>query len=211
MTDTVQTPAPVAPKKCDISQVLTAVTLELIKQSPENTGVRSMVHSELLRPIPKELVTFDTIKDWVEKTIDKPAGSIDDLGGLIPPTQNEAEAFRINVRCSEDQVGTACWTEHVHGSANYAISRRELQGIIAEAIGNGEDLSGLVERVQEYFQEEAADHNPHMESDSGPHYDDHETTERDNFSASVDRGQLGNLILNYLRVNDREALEALRS
>jgi hypothetical protein len=141
------------PKKCDIRLVLPANVIELLQSAPHNDTVRTLVEQKLKlqTPIPKELLTFEAIKDWVENTVSS------DVVKVV------SHPLVAAISKSATQYGKCSYSVSVSGSGAVHIPDKALIEMVEEADGDGDVF---VELVRDYISE-----HEEVEMDSDGNYD----------------------------------------
>jgi hypothetical protein len=190
-------------RKCRIEQVLTAPLIELVRTAPVNEVVRTQVHAQVLLPIPAEHVTFEAIKQWVETTIDPKVAVPQRLGGLSIPQVHQAAAnpgeLTMLVEYSEVEYGSCHYSVSRYGSNDYTLNAEEMAELVAEADGSLDRLHGM---VREALANACMEDRPDTEvSEDGYDYNDHESDNTEDESASVNPRALRDRINQWLTVN----------
>lgn len=107
----VKEPPPPPKKTCDIKDMLPPSVAQMVKEFPLNETVRSVVCAHLKKPIPKELETFQQIRDWIETTFSKDSPTATTGIVKMSVVGGDIEYGRCNYRVNRTSRGNFSITE----------------------------------------------------------------------------------------------------
>lgn len=193
-------------KKCDLDKVVQKELIALLKQAPLNPHVRTLIHAQILKPIPEEAKTFEEIKNWIELNIEpRAAQTLAEVlaqGRVDPPQGPE---FHERITYSEQQWGNCHWSAEMSGTNTYSLSRQSLRDAAIEADG---DWNGFCEQVEEELREQCNENNPDLDPVDGYDHSDYDTNGSDDSSVDFQQG-LRTRLAQWMRANLPEQADEL--
>lgn len=163
-------------KKCNITEVLPASVIQLIRVAPVSTTTRALVMAQIKQPIPDGIQSYEAIKDWIEHHIAAPVKLKPGMP-KAPPANN-----RINVPIigRQDSRGTCNYVEHQKGDGNYELMKEELVDMASDS----EDSDQFLDRVRESMAEDWDDCIPPVVQ-QGREYENHEQDHIENSEVEI--------------------------
>lgn len=203
-------------QKCSVDQVLTQTLIEMIRRAPKNPTLRAHVHNMAKKPIPDDLVEWDSIRSWIEFNVDPPGYDpaqwravrdaetpfeIDTaLVAPAPPAPRDA-GVNAAVRFRDYETGTCRYEGCRCGRGNYGLTGDELTRIAEESDSESEFLQQCYDEIIDQAEEEP----PDMDASDGYEYDNHETSEITDQNAEIlNRDTFNVNLMNWLRMHRPE-------
>lgn len=153
-------------RKSDLGQFFNAGFIKMMQSAPNNPGMRGHMLRILLSMPPKELTTFDQLKDWVETNFEyttKPAIEYKSIPTAATRPLNPTVS--INFISTEHQSGRCHFNRTAQGSARIPIPLADIRCWINDGSNINEVMGNMVDFAQEqgmevhdYKDEEYDDH-----------------------------------------------------
>lgn len=193
-------------RKCQIGLVLGATIDELLKAAPENAIARAHAMSRIKQAIPDHCVTYEQIKEWIETTIEfKSVAPIPSSSGRV---RNRNAAFEIEVEKSETEIGRCRYSVSVSGRSNHPFTEEEVLEWVQSSIDDGETISEVLQKLKEDICDNA---DVSMDNYGDYDHDDYEASDSDNHSTDWNQSRLESRLIDWLRNNHPDKLEALEA
>lgn len=180
-------------KKCNITDVLPATIIALVKANPRNDTMRNMMLAHLKVSVPVEADTFEAVQEWIEYNIDKPPRpksswelKMERQQAEIARHQEEEARRRANqvmlqVTASEREHGRCSYHQDQGGSGEMPIDRAMIVRLASEA----DSGSDFFDRVEEILDETGPGNYLSMNVEGTPDYDDFEPDETTDSSVTL--------------------------
>ena len=210
-------------KKCRIEHQFSPSFLELVKDAPDNPIVRAHIMRILKIGVPKDIVGYEPVKDWVEKNFSAPV-TRSDPGRSAPPQPTFTMEGRFNtppprpvdnspfievvIDATEEESGTC------HYLVTNIITHRQkitLEWLRSEIANEGASWDNLMEAIMTEADDQIRDGTG--TGDWGPgdyEYRDYSMSDTDNYDSGIrSREQAEQDIRRFLTAQDDTLLEAL--
>lgn len=137
-------------RRCIVSQYLPADVISLLKLSPTNATFRARVMACVGEMPPKELDTYDKIKDWVESTFPK--------GETIVVTKKEEEepAIRVSYTAEETEVGRCKYRRTIITRGSMMVKKSEVVRHARSCTDIDEVMTEVRDGMENYAREQGA-------------------------------------------------------
>jgi len=174
-------------KKLKIEQVLQSSLIAGIKMAPKLPILRAAVMARLGQPIPDDKLTTDEIFEWAI-SVAKPSSMI----------KSQGVAFEQKVCVSETEFGRCNYSVGRYGEQFYELETDFIDGLL-ELLSAGEiNWNGMINECCTKLKDLACDDSPEL--DYGDYdYDDHESTDSDNFEVDISRASLKTNLIAFIR------------
>lgn len=205
-------------QKCAVEQMLTPALIEMVKEAPMNPTIRAHIHCAVKVPVPEDLDTWEKIKRWIEFKFVAPNWSplewrsFRDNAVMAPAIDFAEDIVVANngvsamVRCTDWEKGTCNYSGGRSGTGRYHLDPDDIFDIAQNSESMTDFLSECADRIREI----AAEDPPDMDCSEGYDYDDHNTTELEDFSATIrENERFFTDLQNWLRNRYPEAYHAL--
>lgn len=202
--------AAVRPQRSRIRDLLTPGVLHQLQEFPENVTIRAMVLSQILKPIPDELKTYEAIVEWIETNVQPRRG--DDIPFNDPRPEPQvlattiAEQLRngrgitVNVQRSATEHGHCTYVSPVHGRGTYTISQDDVLDILTQAVDDEADYDQIMNNLIDVIEEKINDNPPVLEIDWDEiNHDNHESDETRDTENDFDTATIRNQLWQYIR------------
>ena len=155
-------------RRCLIGQFLGGDVVSLIKLAPNNATFRARVMAVVGEMPPKELDTFEKIKDWVEFNF--PKGSLAQIGTRVLPPENPP--LTIGYRADETEYGKCRFSRQISTRDTFRMTYDEVITLIRGSDDMDDALREIGERMESHAQnsgnrEETSESTERHEVDDG--------------------------------------------
>jgi hypothetical protein len=185
---------PPVERNCSIQDVLDGNFIELLQLAPANPLVRAWLLKLCGKQPPGEVLTFDSLKDWIEFNCVK----------RIKPTfashSHQTDGISIDVEFAETEYGRCNYSVNCSTNEPFELTEAELLEIVQDTIDDGGGLNSVVESVAEKIEDEAWERCEPSMSDYGDYdYDNHDSQGSEDSSVNFERNQIRRQLESFLQ------------
>lgn len=205
-------------RKMDLESCINPTLIQLMKVAPQNQIVHGHLMAIFGRLPPAELTTYDQIRDWCEFGFYLPKwmnshmsriyGRTNTQYSEARPEANRTDGITLPVSVEETEYGNCRYSVLARAEYDVRISANYIRPIIEEY---PDDFESVMDRIKDIFREEAGNQNPGADPVGDYSYDEHESSDSEDFSLNFSRHNLERELINYIRRNygPEEAQEIL--
>lgn len=175
--------------------------VRMIERSPVHPTTRAMVLAKMLKPLPVEVMTTEGIFGWMKENWSAAAECSTTSSPPATVAQRAQNGVRVQVDYSEMEYGSCDYSVRNTGSGELLITDDQ----ILDALDTADDMDELISELDSRITESASEGIRLSEGDYD--YSDHESSETLDREADYNRGTLGRLLLDRLRLISPETLE----
>lgn len=187
-----------APKKCEITQVLPASVLQLVKAAPTNETVRSVLLAHLRVEVPTEHKTYESIKEWIENNVCLPKSP---TPSTAAPRARPQTALEVTV--TDTEFGNCRYCLNRSGRGDIPMDN----ALLLEAAQECDSMTEFIRRIEDELYENYSD-NIYMEQDGNESTEGHSVTDSDNKEVNLtDSGK--EVLKNLVRSLDTDTYQRL--
>lgn len=172
---------------CTIEDAIPNELYWMLSKAPMNDHLRAHVLAAVGKPVPKSCQTIEDIERWIESTY------IPLLGTPSKRRTTRAPGVSIDVIYSYTECGTATYERIRSGSSEYEVSGDELR----EMVQTCDTFESFKRSVSSHLRDACSDDPPDTDSDDCE-YGNEESTDQDNTSCDIQRGELEDALREWL-------------
>lgn len=135
-------------RRCLIGQFLGPDVVSLIKLAPNNATFRARVMAVVGEMPPKELDTFEKIKDWVEFTF--PKDGAPQIGTRVLPPENPP--LEVRYGAEETEYGRCRFSRQFNTRDTFRMTHDEVVQVIRESDDMDDAIRDIIERMESHAQ-----------------------------------------------------------